>query len=153
MPFISDVAGCCKEEENARDLYDHGRAVIESLPGYTREHLFGDKASTSVAVAVLRVLAAADPRVEDYVVEVKAEFEEEGTRVPGVEQVVEPMAESSWAPHKYLAAMCFAFSPEERVDVEPCVNLEAVTASRSSTTCRRCTWSARSTTLRPGAST
>jgi len=48
-------------------------------------------------------------------------------RVLGVERVVGPMVESPWALHKYLAAMRFAFPPEERADVESCVNIETVT--------------------------
>ena len=64
MPFISVVTGCFNEELNVRDLYEQVRAVVESLPGYTYEHLFIDNASTDGTVAVLRELAAADPRVK-----------------------------------------------------------------------------------------
>ena len=64
MPFISVVTGCFNEERNVRDLYEQVRVVVESLPGYTYEHLFIDNASTDGTVAVLRELAAADPRVK-----------------------------------------------------------------------------------------
>jgi glycosyltransferase involved in cell wall biosynthesis len=64
MPFISIVTGCYNEEPNVRDLYGQVRAVVESLPGYTYEHLFIDNASTDGTVAVLRELAAADSRVK-----------------------------------------------------------------------------------------
>ena len=64
MPFISVVTGCYNEELNVRDLYEQVRVVVESLPGYTYEHLFIDNASTDGTVAVLRELAAADPRVK-----------------------------------------------------------------------------------------
>jgi glycosyltransferase involved in cell wall biosynthesis len=64
MPFISVVTGCYNEEPNVRDLYGQVRAVVESLPGYTYEHLFIDNASTDGTVAVLRELAAADSRVK-----------------------------------------------------------------------------------------
>jgi glycosyltransferase involved in cell wall biosynthesis len=64
MPFISVVTGCFNEELNVRDLYEQVRVVVESLPGYTYEHLFIDNASTDGTVAVLRELAAADPRVK-----------------------------------------------------------------------------------------
>ena len=64
MPFISVVTGCFNEQDNVRDLYEQVRAVIESLPGYSYEHLFIDNASTDGTVAVLRELAAADPRVK-----------------------------------------------------------------------------------------
>ena len=47
-------------------------------------------------------------------------------RVLGVERVVGPMVESPWALHKYLAAMRFAFPPEERDDVNSCVNIETL---------------------------
>lgn len=63
MPFISVVTGCLNEEENVRELYERVRAVVESLSGYTYEHLFIDNASTDGTVAVLRELAAADSRV------------------------------------------------------------------------------------------
>jgi glycosyltransferase involved in cell wall biosynthesis len=63
MPFISVITGCYNEEENVRELYERVRAVVEGLPGYTYEHLFIDNASTDGTVAVLRELAAADPRV------------------------------------------------------------------------------------------
>ena len=64
MPFISVVTGCFNEELNVRDLYEQVRVVVESLPGYTYEHLFIDNASTDGTVAVLRELAAADSRVK-----------------------------------------------------------------------------------------
>ncbi len=64
MPFISVVTGCFNEEPNVRDLYEQVRVVVESLPGYTYEHLFIDNASTDGTVDVLRELAAADPRVK-----------------------------------------------------------------------------------------
>jgi glycosyltransferase involved in cell wall biosynthesis len=64
MPFISVVTGCFNEEPNVRDLYEQVRVVVESLPGYTYEHLFIDNASTDGTVAVLRELAAVDPRVK-----------------------------------------------------------------------------------------
>lgn len=64
MPFISVVTGCFNEEPNVRDLCEQVRVVVESLPGYTYEHLFIDNASTDGTVAVLRELAAADPRVK-----------------------------------------------------------------------------------------
>ncbi|HUK78460.1 MAG TPA: glycosyltransferase family 2 protein [Thermoleophilia bacterium] len=63
MPFISIVTGCYNEEDNVRELYERVRAVVDSLPGYTYEHLFIDNASTDGTVATLRALAAADERV------------------------------------------------------------------------------------------
>jgi 4-hydroxy-2-oxoheptanedioate aldolase len=48
-------------------------------------------------------------------------------RVIGVERVVGPMVESSWAMHKFVAAAKMAFPDTERADVQFCVNIETVT--------------------------
>jgi len=45
-------------------------------------------------------------------------------RVIGVERVVAPMVESSYALHKFLAAAKLAFPDSERSDVRFCVNVE-----------------------------
>ena len=49
-------------------------------------------------------------------------------RVIGVERVVGPMIESSYALHKFLAAANLAFPASERDDVQFAVNIETVTA-------------------------
>lgn len=64
MPFISIVTPCYNEAENVQELYQQIRAAIESLPGYTYEHIFIDNASRDRTVAILRELAWADPRVK-----------------------------------------------------------------------------------------
>jgi len=64
VPFISVVTGCYNEEENVRDLYEQVRTVVESLPGYSYEHIFIDNASTDGTVAALRELSVADSRVK-----------------------------------------------------------------------------------------
>jgi len=63
MPHLSIVTPCYNEEANVGDLYGQVRAVLESLPGYTYEHIFIDNASTDATVARLRELVAQDSRV------------------------------------------------------------------------------------------
>jgi 4-hydroxy-2-oxoheptanedioate aldolase len=48
-------------------------------------------------------------------------------RVIGVDRVVGPMVESSWAFHKYVQAVQMAFPVEERHEVQFCINVETVT--------------------------
>lgn len=63
MRLLSVVTGCYNEEENVRDLYNQVKQVMESLDGYTYEHIFIDNASRDRTVAVLREIACADSRV------------------------------------------------------------------------------------------
>jgi glycosyltransferase involved in cell wall biosynthesis len=62
--FISVVTPCYNEEENVRSLYLQIRDVMQSLPGYTYEHIFIDNASRDQTVPLLRALAAEDPNVK-----------------------------------------------------------------------------------------
>jgi glycosyltransferase involved in cell wall biosynthesis len=64
MPFISVVSGCYNEEDNVDELYRQVRDAINSLPGYTYEHIFIDNASTDRTQERLRALAAADRNVK-----------------------------------------------------------------------------------------
>src|SRR5579872_5260685 len=65
MPLISVVAGCFNEEENVPELYERvDRVFREQLPGYTYELILIDNASTDNTVAVLKKIAARDPRVK-----------------------------------------------------------------------------------------
>lgn len=64
MPFISIVSGCYNEEENVDELYTQVRDAIQSLPGYTYEHIFIDNASTDGTLQRLRAIAAHDPNVK-----------------------------------------------------------------------------------------
>ncbi len=65
LPLISIVTPCYNEELNILDCYNTVRALFESeLPGYTREHVFCDNASTDSSVAILKELAAKDPHVK-----------------------------------------------------------------------------------------
>jgi glycosyltransferase involved in cell wall biosynthesis len=65
MPkLISVMTPCYNEEANVRELYERVKAVFDALPAYRHEHIFIDNASKDGTVAVLRELAAADPRVK-----------------------------------------------------------------------------------------
>jgi len=64
MKTISIVSGCFNEEENVRELYSQLCSVFETLPGYAFEVIFIDNASSDNTVAVLRTIAASDPRVK-----------------------------------------------------------------------------------------
>jgi glycosyltransferase involved in cell wall biosynthesis len=58
------MAPCYNEEGNIEELYRRISAVIETMPQYEWEYIFIDNASTDGTVAILRKLAAADPRVK-----------------------------------------------------------------------------------------
>lgn len=63
--LISIVTPCYNEQDNVADCYEAVRRVFaEQLPGYDHEHVFCDNASADDTVAVLRQLAARDPRVK-----------------------------------------------------------------------------------------
>ena len=64
MTLISVVTPCYNEEDNVREVYTQVRAVMEGLAGYSYEHILIDNASQDRTVAILRELAAADPRVK-----------------------------------------------------------------------------------------
>lgn len=62
---ISVVTPCYNEELNVNDVYDAVRKVFdEHLPGYRREHIFCDNASTDATPTLLRALAEKDPAVK-----------------------------------------------------------------------------------------
>ena len=62
--LISVMTPCFNEEGNVRDLYEQVRAVFDSLPQYTYEHIFIDNASTDRTVEILKEIAAGDKRVK-----------------------------------------------------------------------------------------
>jgi glycosyltransferase involved in cell wall biosynthesis len=65
MKTISIVTPCYNEEDSIRECYESIKAIMdEKLPGYAREHIFCDNASTDRTVAILREIAAADPGVK-----------------------------------------------------------------------------------------
>jgi polyisoprenyl-phosphate glycosyltransferase len=62
---ISIVTPCFNEEESVRECYETIKAIMEKeLPGYEREHIFCDNASSDRTVEILREIAAADPSVK-----------------------------------------------------------------------------------------
>lgn len=62
---ISIVTPCYNEEESIRECYDAIKRVMDTeLPGYAREHIFCDNASTDRTVEILRSIAASDPSVK-----------------------------------------------------------------------------------------
>jgi glycosyltransferase involved in cell wall biosynthesis len=63
-PLISVVTPCFNEELNLADCHAALKDVFERLlPGYRRQHIFCDNASTDGSVAILRQLAAEDEAV------------------------------------------------------------------------------------------
>ena len=64
MKVISIVTPCYKEEDNVEDCYQSIKTLFaEKLPGFKREHIFCDNASTDQTLAKLRAIAAGDPAV------------------------------------------------------------------------------------------
>ena len=62
---ISVIKPCYNEELNITEAYEAVRKVFdEHLPGYQREHIFCDNASTDASQRMLRDLAARDPQVK-----------------------------------------------------------------------------------------
>src|SRR5688572_18854152 len=62
---ISIVTPCFNEEESVRECYETIKRVMDTeLPGYAREHIFCDNASTDRTVEILRGIAASDPGVK-----------------------------------------------------------------------------------------
>ncbi|GAB4384339.1 glycosyltransferase family 2 protein [Albidovulum sp.] len=65
MKRISVVSPCFNEEDNVAACYEAVKAVFErDLPGYEREHIFVDNASTDRTVEILREIAASDRHVK-----------------------------------------------------------------------------------------
>ncbi len=64
MKPISIITPCYNEEENVTPLYERIEAVFRELPAYTWELIFIDNHSSDRTVAVLKALAAKDPRVK-----------------------------------------------------------------------------------------
>ena len=63
--LISIVSPCLNEEQNLLHCYEAVRAMFaEHLPDYDYEHIFADNASDDRTPAMLRELAARDPRVK-----------------------------------------------------------------------------------------
>jgi glycosyltransferase involved in cell wall biosynthesis len=62
--LLSVVTACYNEQDNVEALRLAVVKVFEGLEAYDHEHIFIDNCSTDGTVAVLRKLAAADPRVK-----------------------------------------------------------------------------------------
>ena len=58
------AGGCYNEAENIGELYNRCCKVMESLPQYDFEILFGDNCSTDGTKEIIRDLAAKDKRVK-----------------------------------------------------------------------------------------
>ena len=62
MKKITVVSPCYNEEDNVEICWRTVKAIFEKdLPGYEREHIFVDNASTDRTVEILRSIAADDP--------------------------------------------------------------------------------------------
>lgn len=65
MPVITIISPCYQEEDNVERCYDVVKRIFEEqLPGYRREHIFADNASTDGTVEILRRIAATDRSVK-----------------------------------------------------------------------------------------
>ena len=65
MKKITVVSPCYNEEDNVETCYDTVKAIFDrDLPGYEREHIFVDNASSDRTVEILRAIAAKDPSVK-----------------------------------------------------------------------------------------
>jgi len=62
--FLSVITPCFNEEANVTELHARVAAAMASIEDCTYEHIFIDNASTDATVAVLKDIAAADPRVK-----------------------------------------------------------------------------------------
>lgn len=62
--LISVMTPCYNEEGNVEPLHEAVAAAFAGLPDYDWEHIFIDNASTDGTAAVLRKMAAADPKVK-----------------------------------------------------------------------------------------
>lgn len=65
MTKITVVSPCYNEQDNVRQCWQEVRRIFaEELPGYEREHVFADNASTDATAQILREIAAEDPNVK-----------------------------------------------------------------------------------------
>ncbi|MFH0855125.1 MAG: glycosyltransferase family 2 protein [Candidatus Omnitrophota bacterium] len=64
MKKISVITACYNEEANILELYSQVKAVFNSLPGYSYEHIFIDNFSQDRTVDILRDIARADNNVK-----------------------------------------------------------------------------------------
>jgi len=62
--LLSIITACYNERDNVEEVHRQIAAAMESLPQYDWEHLFIDNCSRDGTQAILRQMAAADPRVK-----------------------------------------------------------------------------------------
>lgn len=64
MPLISVVSPCFNEEDNVAECHRVVKEIFEEhLPGYDRQHIFVDNASTDKTVEIVKGIAEEDPSV------------------------------------------------------------------------------------------
>lgn len=64
MKHISVVTQCYNEEENIQELYERVKKVIQSLNGYSYEHIFIDNASQDKTQDLLKDIARQDKNIK-----------------------------------------------------------------------------------------
>jgi len=64
VKFLSVVSPCYNEQDNIEELYRRVKAVMDSLDGYTYEHIIIDNASTDNTVKILKGLAEQDKNLK-----------------------------------------------------------------------------------------
>jgi glycosyltransferase involved in cell wall biosynthesis len=64
MKFISIVTPCYNEEENVENTYNKVKEVVNSLEGYSYEHIFIDNCSRDKTVEILKTIAEKDKNVK-----------------------------------------------------------------------------------------
>jgi glycosyltransferase involved in cell wall biosynthesis len=62
--LLSIITPCFNEKDNVEELHRQIAAVMETLPQYDWEHIYIDNASRDGTQAILRRMAAADPKVK-----------------------------------------------------------------------------------------
>lgn len=64
MPLISVISPCFNEEDNVAECHAVVKRIFEEhLPGYDRQHIFVDNASTDRTVEIIKDIAKKDPCV------------------------------------------------------------------------------------------
>ena len=65
MKTITIVSPCFNEQDNVRHCWEEVKRIFDAeLPGYAREHIFVDNASSDETVAILREISEHDPAVK-----------------------------------------------------------------------------------------
>ena len=64
MKLISVVTNCYNEEQNVKNLYQSVKEIVQSINGYSYEHIFIDNSSQDKTVNILREIAKSDKNVK-----------------------------------------------------------------------------------------